>query len=295
MPGVRIQESEFRILPSGRHKHGYFVLDSVFCLLTTVQLPFLVLILLAATAQAAGRDTIYQTAPIDALMAGVYDGDYPVGDLKQHGDIGVGTLNALDGELVCVDGQMFQVRVDGEVCPVPDSARTPFTIVTWLDRDIALKAVSATSLDEFCRIMDRSLPSLNLFFAIRADGEFAYVKTRSVPKQAKPYRPLVEVAEQQAVFEFKRVKGTLVGFRCPSFVKGINVPGYHFHFLTDDRKSGGHVLDLRATGLDVVLDPSDSIYLALPRQGDFTHTDLSVDRQQELHRVESAPKGLQRN
>lgn len=251
---------------------------------------FLVLALLAAAAWAGDRDTIYQTAPIDALMAGVYDGDYPVGELKGHGDIGIGTLNALDGELVYVDGQMFQVRVDGKVYPVSDSARTPFTIMTWLDQNILLKAVSATSLDEFCRIIDRSLPSANLFFAIRADGEFDYVKARSVPKQQKPYRPLVEVAKEQAMFEFKRVKGTLVGFRCPAFVKGINVPGYHFHFLTEDRKGGGHVLDLRVTGLEVILDTSDSIYLALPRQGDFTHTDLSVDRQQELHRVESSPK-----
>lgn len=251
---------------------------------------FLALILLATAVQAADRDTIYQTAPIDALMAGVYDGDYAVGDLKQHGDMGVGTLNALDGELVYVDGQMFQVRVDGKVYPVPDSARAPLAIVTWLDRDIALKAVCATNLDEFCRIMDQALPSVNLFFAIRADGEFDYIKTRSVPKQQKPYRPLVEVVKEQTVFEFKHVKGTLVGFRCPSFVKGINVPGYHLHFLTDDRTGGGHVLDLRATGLDVILDTSDSMYLALPQQGDFTKTDLSADRQQELKRVESPGK-----
>ena len=254
------------------------------------QITFLVLTLPAAAAWAGDHDTIYQTAPIDALMAGVYDGDYAVGDLKQHGDIGIGTLNALDGELVYVDGQMFQIRVDGKVYPVPNSTLTPFATVTWLDQDIPLKAVSVTNLDEFCRIMDRSLPSANLLYAIRADGKFDYVKTRSVPKQRKPYRSLVEVAKEQAVFEFKRVKGTLVGFRCPAFVKGINVPGYHFHFLTEDRKAGGHVLDLRVTGLEVILDTSDSIYLELPRQGDFTHTDLSVDRQQELHRVESSPK-----
>ena len=254
------------------------------------QITFLVLTLLAAGAQAADRDTIYQTAPIDALMAGVYDGDYAIGDLKQHGDIGIGTLNALDGELVYVDGQMFQVRVDGKVCPVPDSVRTPLATVTWLDRDISLKAVSAASLAEFTCILDRVLPSSNLFYAVRADGEFDYVKTRSVPKQQKPYRPLVDVVKNQAVFEFQRVKGTLVGFRCPPFVKGINVPGYHFHFLTDDRKGGGHVLDLRVIGLDVALDPSDSIFMALPQGTDFQKADLSVDRQQELHRVESSPK-----
>lgn len=251
---------------------------------------FLALVLPAAAVSAADRDTIFQTAPIDALMAGVYDGDYPVGELKRQGDIGIGTLNALDGELACVDGRMFQVRADGAVCPVPDSARTPFTMITWLDRDMTLKAVSATNLDAFCRSLDLSLPSANLFFVIRADGEFEAVKTRSVPKQAKPYRPLIEAAKDQTVFEFKNVKGTLIGFRCPAYVKGINVPGYHFHFLTEDRKGGGHVLDLRVSGLEVSLDPSDSLYLAVPRDSDFLKVNLSIDRQQELHRVESAPK-----
>ncbi|MDD5677456.1 MAG: acetolactate decarboxylase [Kiritimatiellae bacterium] len=246
--------------------------------------------MLASAAWAGDRDTIYQTAPIDALMAGVYDGNYAVGDLKQYGDTGIGTLNALDGELVYVDGRMFQVCVDGKVYPVPDSARTPFAITTWLDQDILLKSISATNLNEFCSLLDQSLPSANLFFTIRADGAFDYVKARSVPKQQKPYRALVEAAKDQAVFEFQRVKGTLVGFRCPAFVKGINVPGYHFHFLTEDRKVGGHVLDLRVAGLNVTLDTSDSIHLELPRQGDFTHADLGIDRQQELHRVESSSK-----
>lgn len=242
------------------------------------------------TAAPAGRDTIYQTAPIDALMAGVYDGNYAVGDLKRYGNIGVGTLNGLDGELMYLDGQMFQICVDGKVYPVPDSNLTPFAAVTWLDRDIQIKAVSATSLEEFTRLLDRALPSSNLFFAVRVDGEFDYVKTRSVPKQQKPYRPLSVVANEQKVFEFQHVKGTIIGFRCPPFVKGINVPGYHFHFLKEDRKGGGHVLDLRGSRLDVVLDPSDSFYMGLPSQGDFINADLSGDRQKELHRVESSTK-----
>jgi len=255
-----------------------------------IRIVFVGMNLLAATAWSGGRDTIYQTAPIDALMAGVYDGTYPIGELKRHGDTGIGTLNALDGELVYVDGQMFNVRVDGKVYPVPDSARTPLASVTWLDQDILLKAVSAANIEDLARTLDGVLPSSNLFYAVRADGEFDYIKTRSVPKQQKPYRPLVEVVKEQAVFEFQHVKGTLIGFRCPLFVRGINVPGYHFHFLTEDRKAGGHVLDLRVTGLEVVLDTSDSIYLELPQQGDFTHIDFSVDRQQELHRVESSRK-----
>lgn len=254
------------------------------------QITIMVMALCAAAAHAEDHDTIYQTAPIDALMAGVYDGDYKVGDLKGHGDIGIGTLNGLDGELMCLDGQMFQIRVDGKVYPVPDTTLTPFAAVTWMNQDIKIKDVSVTNLDAFTRSLDRVLPSSNLFYAIRADGEFEYVKTRSVPKQSKPYRPLAAAAKEQAVFEFRNVRGTMVGFRCPSFVKGINVPGYHFHFLTEDRKGGGHVLDLRGRHLDAVLDTSDSFHMALPRQGDFHSADLGGDRQKELHRVESSDK-----
>ena len=34
--------------------------------------------------------------------------------------------------------------------------------------------------------------------------------------------------------------------RSPAWVGGLNVPGYHRHFLSDDRTVGGHVLDCRA-------------------------------------------------
>jgi acetolactate decarboxylase len=54
-----------------------------------------------------------------------------------------------------------------------------------------------------------------------------------VPKQYKPYKSLIEVVKnEQKIFEkHEEMKGTLIGFYCPSFVKGVNVAGFHFHFL----------------------------------------------------------------
>ncbi len=257
--------------------------------------PMLIGLCLAAASASAEpvRDAIYQVAPIDALMAGVYDGEFRIGDLKRHGDIGIGTLNGLDGELIAVDGAFFQARGDGTVAAVPDDARTPLATMTWLDRDRVLKAVSADSVEALIDRLDHVLPSSNLFYAVRADGEFEFVKVRSVSRQERPYQPLEEAVRTQAVFDLQSVRGTLIGFRSPPFARGVAVPGYHFHFVTADRSAGGHVLDLRVRDLDVAVDDSDELRLVLPRQGDFSGADLTPDRREALTRVESAPRGRQ--
>jgi acetolactate decarboxylase len=94
------------------------------------------LLLTAAIAGADDdRDVLYQTSTIGALLQGVYDGDTSVGDLRQRGDIGLGTINCLDGELVVLDGRFFTVQYEGSVRELPSDTMTPFAAVTWFDRD----------------------------------------------------------------------------------------------------------------------------------------------------------------
>jgi acetolactate decarboxylase len=100
--------------------------------------------------------------------------------------------------------------------------------------------------------------------AVRVDGLFGHVKTRSVPRQRKPYPPLVEVVEGQPTFELHDVRGSLVGFRFPDHARGLNVPGYHFHFITDDRTAGGHVLGCRLTRGELRVDREADLRLELP-------------------------------
>lgn len=110
---------------------------------------------------------------------------------------------------------------------------------------------------------------------------------RSVPAQEKPYPQLVEVTKNQPEFEFNDVKGTIAGFRCPSYVKGINVAGYHLHFLTEDKTGGGHVLEFSLIEGILALDYTSDFYLVLPREkGAFFSTDLSKEREEELKEVE---------
>jgi len=228
-----------------------------------------------------------QVSTIDALLDGVYDGDVSYGEIKKFGDLGIGTFNALDGEMIAFDGNFYQVKADGKAYAVSDETKTPFASVTFFEDDLKIKLNEGVDFDKLQSLVDGKIPTRNLFYAIRIDGVFSYLKTRSVPAQKKPYPQLVEVTKNQPEFEFKDVKGTIVGFRCPAYVKGINVVGYHLHFLTEDKIAGGHVLEFRLREGILSLDYTSDFYLVLPREKEaFFSTDLSKERQKELDKVE---------
>ena len=231
------------------------------------------------------REVLFQVSTIDALLLSVYDGILTIGELKEKGDFGIGTFDKLEGEMLVVDGECYQVKVDGVAYIVPDEATTPFATVTFFDPDETV-LIETANFSELKEILEASFPSKNVFYAVRIDGTFPYVKTRSVPAQERPYPLLVDVTANQTVFEFEDASGMVVGFWCPEFATGMNVPGYHLHFITDDRKAGGHILDLRVEGAEVALDVTPNIFMALPTAGDFYDVDLSRDLQEDLERVE---------
>jgi acetolactate decarboxylase len=229
---------------------------------------------------ADSRETLYQYATLSALMAGVYDGSLTISELLRHGDQGLGTLNHLDGEMVVLDGKAYQIAYDGSVRQVSGDQLTPFAVTTDFDADIMFKAAAPMTFDELKAAIDRSRPSGNLPYAIRIEGTFASLKTRSVPAQAKPYRPLPEVLKEQSEFEFTDVKGTIVGFWLPEYMNGPNAGGYHLHFVTAARDGGGHVLDCLPADVTITLDETGEWMAELPTTGDFTSTDLSDEQYQ---------------
>ena len=237
--------------------------------MTRRHLLLLASILLATLAHAADRDCLFQVSTLDALLAGVYDPAITVGELCRHGDTGLGCFAALDGEMVVLDGKAYQVRADGSVHRAPDRAGSPFAAVTFFDRDREIPVAQPLDLKGLTALLDANLPSRNLFCVFRLEGDFEYVKTRSVPRQHQPYPPLAAVAATQPTFEFHHVRGTLVGLFCPYFTAGSNLPGYHFHFLNDARTGGGHLLDCRLTRGTLWLDPTPRYLLSLPQSPEF--------------------------
>src|SRR5512137_550144 len=208
-------------------------------------LSVMALALLPGAVGADDDDVLFQVSTIDALLQGVLDGFFTFEDLKTHGDFGIGTFDSLDGEMVALDGEYYQVKDDGVAYPVRDDMTSPFSTVTHFEADQTIAIHNASNFTELSQQLDKQLPSKNAFYALRIDGTFPYVKTRSVPKQEKPYPRLVNATKNKSVFEFNNTKGTIVGIWAPEFSEGLNVPGYHFHYITEDRKAGGHILDLK--------------------------------------------------
>jgi acetolactate decarboxylase len=248
----------------------------------------LILLTLAVAAHsyhAGGRRVFFQYSTIQALMEGVYDGNLTFRELEQQGDFGLGTLNALDGEMIGVNGKFYQIRTDGRAYPVPETAKTPFAEVTFFHPDQTIELCESLSYPELEQRLKKLLPSPNLIYGIKITGTFPYVKTRSVPRQQSPYPPLAEVVKRQAVFEFHNVRGVLVGFWLPAYLAGVNVAGYHLHFITEDRRAGGHVLDCRLGEARVEISQLTEFALQLPLNAKFLQKDL-IAGEKEIGQVE---------
>jgi acetolactate decarboxylase len=199
-------------------------------------------------------DLLYQVSTYTSLAEGAYDGMVPVGELMRHGDLGLGTFEGLDGEMVVLDGKCFQVKADGSVSRPGPSVMVPFAAVTRFEPDLVIGNITAGNLTELGATLDARLPSRSIFWAVRMEGTFPYVKARSVPAQGEPYPPLADALKNQSVFIYRNVSGTVVGFFTPDSAAGIDSPGFHLHFLAADRTRGGHVLDIVTSGGRVELD-----------------------------------------
>lgn len=229
---------------------------------------------------------LFQTSTIGALMEGVYDGEVTYGELARHGDFGLGTFNALDGEMIAFGGTFFQMKADGKAYPVEPSAKTPFAAVMFFDPTVKVLWEELTDWAHFQQAVDKAVPSKNIFYAVKVQALFDYIKVRTVLRQEKPYPPLVEVAKRQPVYVHEAVRGTLVGFRFPDYAQGVNVPGYHVHFLTLDRTAGGHVLDFRMQEATVEIDITSDLHMEVPACGDFLDADLGKDQSAAIKQAE---------
>ena len=228
---------------------------------------------------------VYLCAPINALVEGIYEERIPFSQIKEHGDFGLGTFDHLDGEMVMLEGQIYQITSDGRVNPVEEEALTPFSCVTYYQPASHAEMEGEVSYKTFLEWLRGLLPSPNIFYALRIDGRFANVKVRSVPKQ-ECYRPLVEVAAEQPVFEFSDIEGTLAGFYTPAFLASLSVPGLHLHFLSADLQRGGHLLECRPQKVRVGVQFIYRLELALPASADYLTWDFQRDIGQDLDKAE---------
>ena len=224
--------------------------------------------------EARAAHTVVQTGTIAALLDGQYHGNVTVRELLAHGDLGIGTVEHLDGEMLVIDGTAWVVRADGTVVAVPPTTPTPFAVVCRFDPGPAHELCGPLTFDALSGALDELAPAAEPVVAVRVDGSFRGIRLRSVHRQHEPYPPLRDVVHDQTEWTVaggrdeggreERVRGTVVGFRFPDLASGIEVAGYHLHFLADDRARGGHVLDLELLDGTARVDGAHELRVEVP-------------------------------
>ena len=235
---------------------------------------FLILFLYGALTfpQEKYNHTLFQSSPFTGLLNGVMNDNFTIGELSRYGNFGLGTFNGVDGEMIVLDGKVYRIDNRGKVSLPNKSEKTPFATLTFFHADTAITLNKEMNFKQFNEFLNGILPSENLIYAIKISGNFISVKARSEGKQTEPYSNLADVLKNQSIFDLTNVKGTLVGFKFPNYLNGVNVPGYHFHFLTADKKSGGHALDFTTGNVKVEIEFINKLDVNLPGSKDFLNT-----------------------
>ncbi len=194
------------------------------------------------------NDVMFQYSNIQSLLDGKYDGIYPIAELKNHGDFGVGTFDKINGEMIILDGVLYQALGDGSVVVADEKGTTPFANISWLDNDKQIQTNEDLNETQLGTLLSANNPE-NQICMVRIDGNFQHIVVRSELAQLeKPYKPLMEVlATDERQFSYEQIDGTIVGVYFPEHFAGLNSIGWHFHFISSDKKKGGHVVSLTLT------------------------------------------------
>jgi len=215
-------------------------------------------------------DRVYQYSLFTALANSIYDGTLTVAGVKTKGDIGLGTYNGLDGEMIVNNGKVYQFPADGKVTMPADMALVPFTVVKFFQPDFVFETGTITNYPALKKLAEKQFSSPNYIYALKVTGTFTRIKCGSAEKQELPYeKTLSEAIANRPVFEWNNIQGTLVGFWFPEYVGGVNIPGFHLHFISADETKAGHVLEFEAANLKLEIDQGSGLEFDLPETEAF--------------------------
>ncbi|MBQ7215050.1 MAG: acetolactate decarboxylase [Synergistaceae bacterium] len=251
------------------------------------------IVLLSVNAAFAVSDGLFQTALLQSLMQGEYDGVITVKELKTYGDTGIGTFQSVNGELIMLNGIVYRALWDGSVEVAADEDTVPFTNVTFFDADVKKESITAGNIEALKDIMTSAAREAgrNQFYMAKVSGTMPYILVRSELAQKQPYKPLNDALKtDQREFEYKDLRGTVVALYCPDYMGGLNTPGWHLHFISEDGQKGGHVLELSVKDCLLEMDVISEFNMIVPNRPSFNDKDLAVDMHEDIQQVEGGKK-----
>ncbi|MBR2557851.1 MAG: acetolactate decarboxylase [Methanobrevibacter sp.] len=234
-------------------------------------------------------DSMYQVSLMQAFMHGEYGGVITVGDFKTHGDIGLGTFEGVNGEMIVLDGVVYRAAADGSINVMPDNETVPFATITNFDEDAKITNITANNFDDLTSQLDNEIEKYgtNNMYVVKIKGDFSNITVRSVEKQEKPYKEFTDVAAvDQKVFNHTDQTGTLVAVYFPEYMNELNMHGWHLHFLSDDKTKGGHVLGFNNFRGSGQIDEIHEFKMILPTDDSFANMNFTEDMSNKISSVE---------
>ncbi|MBR2214401.1 MAG: acetolactate decarboxylase [Selenomonadaceae bacterium] len=245
------------------------------------------------SAPPADRETIAQIALLQSLAQGYFGGTITAGELRAMGDTGIGTFEGLNGEMIVLDGTVYQALGDGRVVVTPDETIIPYATVTFFDQDIPVQLLTIKDKAALEAELNYAVQKYgaNSFYMVKLHTEFDSILFRSEYGSEKPYPTLVEALKgKQTEFTEKNIKGTLVGLYCPNYMGELNSVGWHFHFISDDKKKGGHILELSLKDATAYLDQTNKFTMVLHEDKNFHDINLAKDMKEDIRSAEQDTK-----
>ena len=235
------------------------------------------------------RETIYQTALLQSLTMGYFDGSITVKALKTHGDTGIGCFEGVDGEMIVLDGVVYRANENCKINVAADNVTVPFGNVTFFDKDFSVNLNNVTDKDALEKILNEQVDKhgRNSFYMVKIPARFNSIHVRSERGALKkPYPTLVDLLKNQNEVTLENVDGMIVGLYCPDLMSSLNSTGWHFHFVTDDKKIGGHVLGVNINRGEAQFDKTDAFRMDLPKTEDFNELDFNRDMSGDIRKAE---------
>ena len=233
---------------------------------------------------------IYQASTLQALALGYTRPVVTVQELLDHGDTGLGTFENVDGEMIIIDGVCYQARQDGSVVPTDGKAGVPFAVSGFVKDGRSFDIEKLTDIEAIKQELTLRIEEdfgLNSIHIARIDGFFDIIHARAGAPYRSQHVTLKNIlSKTQKDFSFENLYGTLVCVYYPDYMDGINAAGWHLHFISQDRKLGGHVFRVSMASGECLLQKMDRIEIQLPREAAFDTYSLKSASQDEIAEVE---------
>lgn len=248
---------------------------------------FMVSLLLFQTSMAAESPTLYQAGTIIGLANGFYHGTTTFSDLLQKGNLGIGTVNGAEGEAVIIDKHAYAADINGNAHLVPTKMATAFAMIVDFKPGQQLALQQINNLQTLTQQLDQTLPSANIFYAMKIPVQHAYIKMRDWIKPAQPI-PLNDwIQKHQQINEYSNIDGDLIIFKSPDYANQLTVANYHIHFISRDRSKVGHVFDVKFASAKAQIQAFRNFSVLLPNDAAFLKSRLSVVSPATVTKLES--------